>query len=76
MKKGLTDKQESIFNFIKEKILIDGYPPSIREIALHFGICAAAIYQQLSAMRKKGFIAWIAGASRTLKITGEKNDKK
>ncbi len=38
MKKDLTEKQENIFDFIKEAIRESGFPPTVREIGDRFGI--------------------------------------
>ncbi len=34
----LTDKQTEILEFIREKILANGYPPSVREICQAVGL--------------------------------------
>ena len=38
VKKGLTTTQEKVFNFLKDFIGEKGYPPTLREIAAHFGL--------------------------------------
>ena len=64
----LTDKQTEIFNYIKQHLLINGYQPTQREIAIQFGNKNVnAITNQLKALDRKGFIK-ITGIQRGLKI--------
>jgi repressor LexA len=57
MAKGLTSRQESIFEFILEYIQEEGYPPSIREIGQRFGIGSLrGVTVHLDALTKKGYI--------------------
>ena len=58
----LTDRQEAVYKFIREKIRGRGYGPTVREIAAEFGIRSPnGVVCHLRALVKKGFI----GASRT-----------
>ena len=57
MAKGLTSRQESIFEFILEYIQEEGYPPSIREIGQRFKIGSLrGVTVHLDALAKKGYI--------------------
>jgi repressor LexA len=52
----LTQKQDAVFLFIKAFILKHGFPPSIREIGLHFQIAPPSVLSHLKAIERKGFI--------------------
>lgn len=50
----LTPRQREILNFIQHFIVEQGYPPTVREIASHFGIDYRAALDHLRALEKKG----------------------
>ena len=53
----LTDRQQEILNFISQSITERGYPPTLREIGLHFGIRSTnGVNDHLRALEKKGFL--------------------
>jgi repressor LexA len=53
----LTDRQQEILNFITSSITERGYPPTLREIGLHFGIRSTnGVNDHLRALEKKGFL--------------------
>jgi len=51
---NLTPKQREILNFIQSFSGKQGYPPTVREIAGHFGIDYRAAFDHLRALEKKG----------------------
>jgi len=54
---GLTERQRRILEFIVERIEDQGAPPTLREIAQHFGLASpASVRGHLEALEKKGFI--------------------
>ncbi len=58
MAKGLTDRQQEVFNFIVTYIEEKGYPPTIREMQMGLGIGSLrGVTIHLDALAKKGFIA-------------------
>ena len=58
MAKGLTDRQQEVFNFIVTYIEEKGYPPTIREMQMGLGIGSLrGVTIHLDALGKKGFIA-------------------
>ncbi|NIO04148.1 MAG: transcriptional repressor LexA [Proteobacteria bacterium] len=65
---GLTDRQRQILNFIKQSILKEGFPPSIREIGEHFGIYPRAAFDHVKALEKKGFVKRSAAKSRGIEV--------
>jgi len=54
---NLTPRQQQILNFIQGFAGRQGYPPTVREIAGHFGIDYRAAIDHLRALEKKGGIA-------------------
>jgi repressor LexA len=57
MAKGLTKRQEAILRFIIESIRDNGYPPTIAEIGVEFGITSTnGVNDHLVALEKKGYI--------------------
>ena len=57
MAKGLTDRQQEVFNFIVTYIEEKGYPPTIREMQVGLGIGSLrGVTIHLDALHKKGYI--------------------
>jgi repressor LexA len=53
----LTDRQREILDFITQSISERGYPPTLREIGLHFGIKSTnGVNDHLRALEKKGYL--------------------
>ena len=53
----LTDRQREILDFITRSIRDRGYPPTLREIGLHFGIKSTnGVNDHLRALEKKGHL--------------------
>jgi repressor LexA len=53
----LTDRQRAILDFISRSIRERGYPPTLREIGLHFGIKSTnGVNDHLRALEKKGHL--------------------
>jgi len=51
----LTQRQEEVYKFIREKIRGRGYGPTVREIATQFGIHSPnGVVCHLKALEKKG----------------------
>ena len=63
----LTGRQRLIFDFIRQKIY-GGLPPTLREIADHFGFSVKAASDHLHAVMKKGYITSDNGRPRTLSL--------
>ena len=63
MKAELTKRQTEVLNFLTRHISRAGYPPTLREIARHFGIKGfSAIKKHLDALEKKGYLTRGSGA--------------
>jgi len=65
MKTQLTERQEEILKFINSYREVNGYPPTIREIAKHFGMSSTfGVKKHLDALVKKGYLHIESNASR------------
>jgi len=68
-KKGLTPVQEKVFNFLKDHLQEKGFPPTLREIASHFGLRGPRAPQKtLNILERKGYLRKIPGSSRAIEI--------
>tara|TARA_B110000467_G_C18221167_1_gene423089 strand:- start:194 stop:829 length:636 start_codon:yes stop_codon:yes gene_type:complete len=69
---ALTNRQQQIFDLIKENINVTGMPPTRAEIATFFGFKSAnAAEEHLKALAKKGYIEMLPGTSRGIRLTQE-----
>ena len=67
--RGLTARQEAILDFIRDRIEVWGYPPTLREIACHFGLRSAnGVNDHLNALARKGYIVRDEMKSRAIRI--------
>jgi repressor LexA len=72
MKKDLTKIQKNILDFLIEQIKGKGIPPTLADIAKHFGYRnRATVQQHLGAIEKKGFIKKNPKLSRGIELTLE-----
>ena len=70
---GLTPTQGKVFNFLKEYLAGKGFPPTLREIASHFGLRGPKGPQKtLNILERKGYIRKAPGVSRAIEILGSK----
>ena len=68
----LTEKQRSVLSFICEQIRETNLPPTIREIAGHFGFSSTGtVRDHLKALTEKGFIRVSANKSRAIELIRE-----
>ena len=57
MAKGLTERQQTILDFIIENIRENGYPPTIAEIGIRFSIASTnGVNDHLQSLERKGYI--------------------
>ena len=68
MRKPLTKKQGRIFDFIRKHVQDTGFPPTVREIGMDFGISEKGAYDHLNAIEKKGYIRRIPKKPRAIEI--------
>lgn len=69
MKNELTKRQKELFDFLRDFLREKGYPPTLREIASHFGLRGPKAPQKtLQILQKKGYIRKVPGGSRAIEI--------
>jgi repressor LexA len=67
---ALTKRQDEIYRFIKDKIEMRGYPPTVREIGLAFKIQSPnGVMCHLNALVKKGLITRKEQSARAIQLT-------
>ena len=67
--KTLTDKQRDILDIIEKFIDENGYSPTIREIGKIAKLNSpATVYTHLTNLREKGYITYMDGKMRTIRI--------
>ena len=67
--KLMTDKQQAVLEFVEEFCRSQGYPPTVREVAAHFGIQPRAAADHLEALNRKGRLHREPGRSRGLVLS-------
>jgi repressor LexA len=69
MKDELTDRQREVYDFLVGFWQTRGYPPSIREVATHFGFRSTrAVVDHLGALERKGWIVRTRERSRAIEF--------
>lgn len=68
-KGSLTHRQKAIYEFLKDKIQLRGYGPTVREIGTEFGIRSPnGVMCHLKALEKKGLITRESHMSRAIQL--------
>ena len=68
----LTDRQQAIFDFIRDFSIRSHYPPTIREIGKSVGISSTSVVNyNLTVLEKQGLIARDKTISRGIRLVGE-----
>ena len=71
--KGLTQRQESILQYIADYLVDHGYPPSYQEIADAFDIVSKnGVVRHLKALIRKGYIEKTDTSARSIRIIDQK----
>jgi len=74
--KQLTLRQQQVLDHIRDHILSNGYPPTLREIAGQFGLSGPrAAVKHLEALQRKGHIRRSPGSSRGIEILWPERDR-
>jgi repressor LexA len=69
---NLTERQQAVYDFIRDKIRTRGYGPTVREIGLEFDISSPnGVVCHLKALEKKGAIKREQNLSRAIELTAE-----
>lgn len=67
----LTPRQQDVLMWISGYIDTHDYPPTVRDICNHYGWTTPnSAMCHLRPMRKKGYVTWVDGCSRTLRVIG------
>jgi len=67
--RGLTKRQRSVLDTIRNHIEREGYPPTVREIGLALGLRSSCTVQKhLEALTRKGYVKRDGSKSRTIEI--------
>jgi repressor LexA len=73
MTKGLTNRQGQVLDFIKAFQAKRGYPPTVREVAGHFGFRSPrAAHDHIKALERKGYLIPAHGKPRALGIKNQR----
>ncbi len=67
----LTPRQRAVLEYIKKHVADRGFPPTVREVAAHFGFASPLSAQlHIDALVKKGFLRKSQSKQRTLEVLG------
>jgi repressor LexA len=70
-KEKLTARQREVLSFLMRFLTERGYPPTVREIAHHFGLKGPrSPKKRLDALEEKGYIRRRPGKSRAIEVMG------
>ncbi len=73
----LTERQQAVYHFIREKIRSRGYGPTVREIGIQFDIRSPnGVMCHLKALEKKGLIVREPKMSRAIELATEPADER
>jgi repressor LexA len=73
--KYLTEAQYKVLKCIDELIQERGISPSFKEIKEHLGLSSnSTIYTHVHALNDKGYISFIKGSPRSIRILGPYSD--
>ena len=71
MEKELTLTQKKVLDFLVHHLREKGFPPTLREIASHFGLKGPKAPQKtIAILERKGYLRRIPGGSRAIEILG------
>ena len=71
MEKELTLTQKKVLDFLVHHLRKKGFPPTLREIASHFGLKGPKAPQKtIAILERKGYLKRIPGGSRAIEILG------
>jgi repressor LexA len=71
MMRSLTERQQAVLQFLKRYLREHGFPPTVREIARHFGMAGPkGAKKHLDALVKKGSIERVARLPRAIQMRG------
>ena len=64
-----TKRQQEVLEAITKYIVMNGYPPSIRDLGEEVGLkSASTVSFMLTKLKEKGYVTWEEGKPRTLRV--------
>ena len=72
--KELTQRQQQVLGFLRSYLGQYKFPPSVREVAEHFGITVKGGHDHLKALERKGAIRSLQNRSRAIEIVAPDAD--
>jgi repressor LexA len=69
MNSSLTKKQQQVLVFIEQFAVKQGYPPTLTEIAGHFGITIGTVQDHVEALKRKGCLRQKPNTARGFALT-------
>ena len=67
---ALTERQEYLFRYLKEKMAAEGQAPSLRQAATDMGVSHTAVAQMVRQLEKKGVLERDGHYSRSIRLIG------
>lgn len=64
----MTDRQEELLRLIRNYTRINGYPPTLIELAQRLGTQHSAVQRRLKLLREAGRVTWVDGQARTIRV--------
>ena len=64
----ITPKRTATLEFIRTFVAEHGYSPTFREIAAKLGIHNNAVFQQVSRLKRDGYVTFDPGKARTIRV--------
>ncbi len=74
--RNLTARQKEVLDFLAHFIEQNGYPPTRREVAAHFGISVKAVFDHVKALEKKQYIRCGENQSRAIELIQDSDEEK
>ena len=71
----ITNRQKEVLNFISDFTEENNYPPTVREISIHFGITIRAIQDHILALQKKGYLSQSQNRARSLRVLSDTRER-
>lgn len=70
----LVKKEKEIYEYIKQQIDEDGYPPSVREICNAVGLSSpSTVHRYINSLEEKGYIIKADSKKRAIKLAKQEN---
>ena len=71
-KQELTEKQQVVYDLVKQEIKANGFPPSVREICKLLNLkSTSTVHMHLTSLERKGYIKHSPSKSRSIEILEE-----